>query len=116
MPKLLLGCHVVLLTVLSALVFSSAALHLSAGSGALAPSIAWLAVTAVALSFVMAITEVFSGVRWPPLAALAAAVVGLMALSEQAEVPAISTWSWAVAWGSVVLWFAVLAARARRNR
>jgi hypothetical protein len=68
------------------------------------------------LGLVMVVTEVWSGVRWPAVIAFAATVVGLVALCGRAEAPAVSIWSWSVAWLAVATWFAVLAAKARSNR
>ena len=116
MPKLVLGSHIGLLFVLSALLFPCVAVHLGAGSGAEYPNLERLAVIAVALALVMVVTEVCSGLRWPPLVALVAAVVGLVAVSCDIDAPAVILWSWAVAWGAVVFWFAALAAQARSNR
>ena len=90
--------------------------HLGSGPGVVAPNINSLALVAVVLAGVLAITEVFSGLRWPAVAALVASVVGWIAACGSAEVPVVSVCAWGVAWGATVVWFAVLAAQARSNR
>ncbi|WP_256736283.1 hypothetical protein [Mycolicibacterium hippocampi] len=116
MTKLALVSHVGLLFVVSALLFPSLAIHLGSGPGVVAPNINSLALVAVVLAGVMAITEVFSGLRWPAIAALVAALVGWIAVCGKTEVPVVSVWAWGVAWGAVALWFVMLAAQARSNR
>ncbi|MGB3356742.1 MAG: hypothetical protein WBB00_28745 [Mycobacterium sp.] len=116
MTKLVLVSHMGLLFVLSALLFPSLAIHLGSGPGVVAPNVGYLAVVAAVLAGVLAITEVFSGLRWPAVAALVAAVVGWIAVCGSTEVPLVSVCAWGVAWGATVVWFAVLAAQARSNR
>lgn len=116
MTKLVLVSHVGLLFVLSALLFPSLAIHLGTGPGFVDPNIGYLALVAAVLAGVLAITEVFSGLRWPAVAALVATFVGWIAVCGKTEVPVVSLWAWVIAWGATVIWFAVLAARARSNR
>lgn len=109
MPKISLISHLGLLLVLSILAFPRM-------FGGDVPRALTLAVVAVVLAVVLTITEVFSGLRWVVLFVLTAAVVGLVA-TICGHGTAISTlWAWNLAWAAVVLWFAVLASRARNNR
>ena len=117
MPKLLILSHLALLFVLSMLLFPAGVDAVAATSESAVPSAVLLAVLAVALSGVLALTEVFSGLRWPPILAFVASVTALVEVWRGAgQVPATSIWAWAIAWLAVATWFAVLAERERRNQ
>ena len=115
MPKLLLASHAVLLAVLSALAFPGL-VCLGAGCGRFAMSAPILAPVAVALAAALAVTESFSGLRWPAVTAFAAALAGALAMWVADGVSPLSVWCWTVAWVAVLVWFVVLAGRERGNR
>lgn len=117
MPKLLMLSHLTLLFVLSVLLFPAGINVVATEPKSAVPSAVLLAVLAVALSGVLALTEVFSGVRWPPILAFVTSATALVEVCRGAgQVPAISIWAWAIAWLAVATWFAILAGRERRNR
>lgn len=109
MPRISLVNHIALLLVLSILVFPNV-------FGGTTPHVGALSWVAVGLAVVLAITEVFSGSRWTALVVLCAAVVGLVVVRADDAVAPAGLWAWGIAWSGVVLWFAVLASRARSNR
>lgn len=118
MPKTLMLSNCVLLLCLSVLAGSGL------GSGLRGQTVmtmtpadarSW-AITATVLAAVMVGTEVLSGLRWLAVAALVAAVIGLILLWGRPTVPLGSVWAWAAGWCAVAGWFAVMANRARQNQ
>ena len=116
MPKLVTACHMGLLFVLSAVLFPSLAACVGYAGEMAASDALRLAIFATGLSAVMLLTEVFSGMRWLAVLVVVAALIGLLAVWGEPEVPAAAVSAWAVAWHSVLLWFAILAQKARGNR
>jgi hypothetical protein len=118
MPRSIVFSNVVLLLCVSALAGSGAILLVAAhGDVKLDMEILrWLAYVAVATAVVMVATEFLAGVRWPPVFALGATVVGLILMLGHDTVPRASACAWVAAWLGVVTWFTYLAARARENR
>ncbi|EHI12405.1 hypothetical protein [Mycolicibacterium thermoresistibile] len=109
MAKTILGADLALLLCVSVLAGSWL------GLGATPPAELGWALGAVVLAAVMAVTEMFSGLRWPALIALAATVVGLVAVLS-GMVTRGWGWAWVVAWVAVAGWFALLAAAERSDR
>ncbi|MGV0836326.1 hypothetical protein [Mycolicibacterium thermoresistibile] len=109
MAKTILGADLVLLLCVSVLAGSWL------GFGSAPPAELWWAVGAVALAAVMAMTEAFSGLRWPALLALAATVIGLIGVLADRAGPGRGL-AWVVAWAAVAGWFTLLVAAERSDR
>lgn len=103
--------NVILLLCLSVLAGTVVASRLGDGDVVLGHyALTILTVVGTVCGVVMLVSEVFSGIRWAPVVALASLIGGWLAAPPVREV------AWMVGWLAVAAWFAYLAAQARENR
>lgn len=116
MPKTIVVTNLILLACLSALANSGLVTWL--GGEVRFGRFGFLVLTCVGLACagIMFLTEVFTGIRWVPVVALASLGYGWLATGPDGVAPRSSEIGWAVGWLSVAVWFAYLAAQSRENR
>ena len=102
--------NVVLLLCLSVLAGSAVASHLGGVVVIGHHALMIMTMVGIVCGAVMFVSEVFSGIRWVPVVALASLIGGWLAAPPVREV------LWMVGWSAVAAWFAYLAAQARENR
>lgn len=116
MPKTIMVLNFVLLLCLSALAGSAVVSHLGGVVVVGHCALVTLTIVGVVCGVVMLVSEIFSGIRWVPVVALAGLAVGWLTADGQTAAPRVSEIAWMVGWLSVAVWFAYLAAQARENR
>jgi hypothetical protein len=116
MPKTIVMTNGLLLLCLSALAGSGIIGFLGGDVRLGRCGFLWLTGVGLACAVVMFLTEIFTGIKWVPVVALASLVYGWVAIGHGDVAPRGSEIAWIVGWLSVAVWFGYLAAQARENR
>ncbi len=116
MPKTIVLTNVLLLACLSALASSGLIIWLGGEVRLGRCCILLLTCVGLACAGIMFVTEVFTGIKWVPVVAVATLGYGWLATGPDGAAPRSSEIGWAVGWLSVAVWFAYLAAQSRESR
>ncbi|QNJ95324.1 hypothetical protein HZU40_14495 [Mycolicibacterium fluoranthenivorans] len=116
MPKLIVVVNLLFLLCFSVLAGASVPALLDAGPAVPRHVVAAVTVTGAVTGTVMLLTEIFSGIRWAPVVALASLATGWFVMGDDAAAPTGSAVAWLIGWCAVATWFGYLAFQGREDR